>query len=162
MAVRRAFADATPVSLTQAWLDSPEPGLAPGVVRAGWRDGSLLVFAELTDHDVFTHAQAHNQRFWELGDTFEMFLQPSAGQPYVELHVAPNNCRLQLRFDAPPSGADPFIAALIHDDTFTSSSWIEAGSNAWCVCAEIPDPVGGARLRHPSAGVELALLLQPV
>ena len=56
-AVRAAFRGAMPIPLTQAWLDQPEPDFAPGTVRTGWREDSLLVFAELVDDDIFTRAR---------------------------------------------------------------------------------------------------------
>ena len=96
--VRAAFREATPIPFRQAWLETPERDFVPGSVRTGWREDSLLVLADLFDVDVFTRAERHNERFWELGDTFEMFLQPAGSQAYVELHVAPNSLRLQLRF----------------------------------------------------------------
>lgn len=138
--VRTAFAGATPVSLGQAWLAIPEKDFAPGIVRTGWRENSLLVFADLSDTDVFTQAKRHNDRFWELGDTFEMFLQPPGQEAYVELHVAPNNLRLQLRFAKPPSprDADPFGSALIHDQVFDSRTWVKPEKHGWCAFAEIP------------------------
>ena len=143
-AVRAAFRSAIPIPLAQAWLDEPEPDFAPGVVRTGWRDDTLLVFAVLSDADIFTRAQQHNDRFWELGDTFEMFLQPQAGQGYVELHVTPNNLRLQLRFTAPPApDANVFDQALIKDELFRSRAWVNAIAREWCVYAEIPrSPLG--------------------
>jgi hypothetical protein len=147
--VRAAFAGATPISLGQAWLAVPEPDFAPGIVRTGWREQSLLVFADLSDDNVFTLAKRHNDRFWELGDTFEMFLQPPGRQDYAELHVAPNNLRVQLRFAKPPSprDADPFAAALIHDQVFDSWTWIKPDRRGWCVFADIP---AGALLEHPA------------
>ncbi|HUR20211.1 MAG TPA: carbohydrate-binding family 9-like protein [Vicinamibacterales bacterium] len=138
--VRAAFAAARPIPLGQAWLAAPEHDFAPGIVRTGWRENSLLVFADLADADVFTLAKRHNDRFWELGDTFEMFLQPPGQDGYVELHVAPNNLRLQLRFAKPPSArdADPFTSALIHDQAFDSRTWLKPATRGWCVFAEIP------------------------
>lgn len=139
-AVRAAFAGATLISLGQSWLAAPEQDFAPGNVRTGWRENSLLVFADLSDADIFTLAKRHNDRFWELGDTFEVFLQPPAGQGYVELHVAPNNLRLQLQFAKPPSArdVDPFTSALIHDPVFDSKTWVKPEGGGWCVFAEIP------------------------
>ena len=141
--VRRAFAAATPVPLQQAWLAEPEAAFAPAVVRTGWRDDALLVFAELTDEDVFTAAADHNQRFWELGDTFEIFLRPTEQDAYVEFHVAPNNLCLQLRF--PDAGwlgrapkADAFVQALMPAGAFASHAWIRVEAGEWCVLAEIP------------------------
>jgi hypothetical protein len=140
---RRAFEHATPIPLGQAWLSAPEPEFAPAVVRTGWREDVLLIFAELTDADIFTAARQHNERFWELGDTFEMFLQPQPGRAYLELHVTPNNLRLQLRFAAPPDQAarreaDPFEDALIRSTVFRSHTWLRPDDRAWFVLAEIP------------------------
>lgn len=138
-AVRAAFRGAMPIPLSQAWLDESEPDFASGIVRTGWRDDTLLVFAVLSDADIFTRARQHNERFWELGDTFEIFLQPQPGQGYVEFHVTPNNLRLQLRFAAPPEPeADLFDHALIRDDVFHSRAWVNAVAREWCVLAEIP------------------------
>ncbi len=138
--VRAAFMAATAIALGQPWRAAPEPDFASGIVRAGWRAQSLLIFAELSDADVFTQAREHNERFWEQGDTFEIFLQPSAAGPYVELHVAPNNLRLQLRFAKPPSpqDVDPFATALIDDQVFVSRTWLQPEERGWCVFADIP------------------------
>jgi hypothetical protein len=140
-AARAAFRQVTPIRMQQAWRAEDEAGFAPAIVRTGWQGHSLLVFAELTDADVFTAATQHNQRFWELGDTFEMFLRPVDRQAYVELHVAPNNLRLQLRFaDAEMitrlPKADVFGRALVAVEIFRSTTWVEAGR--WVVLAEIP------------------------
>jgi len=137
--VREAFREATPIPFRQAWLDTPEPDFAPGSVRTGWREDSLYVLADLFDVDVFTRAEQHNERFWQLGDTFEMFLQPTGSQTYVELHVAPNNRRLQLRFAKPPSASDrdPFAAALIDDQMFDSRTWVIPAEHGWRVFAHV-------------------------
>src|SRR5208282_1675196 len=97
-AAREAFRQAVPCALGQAWLEKAEPDFAPALVRVGWRENSLLLFAELTDRDIFTRATAPNQRMWELGDTFEIFLGLLGEPSYAELHVTPNNLHLQLRF----------------------------------------------------------------
>jgi hypothetical protein len=140
---RRAFDRAAPIALHQAWLAALDPAFTPATVRAGWRDDALLVFAELTDADIFTAATGHNQAFWELGDTFEIFLRPVDQQAYVELHVAPNNHHLHLRFpDAgwlartPP--AEVFGHALRPPDAFESHVWVNAQQQGWSVLASIP------------------------
>ena len=150
-AVRAAFAAATPCALGQAWRAELESGFAPGEVRTGWRRDSLLVFAELTDHDIFTRATLLNQRMWELGDTFEMFLQPSGSPGYVELHVTPNNQHLQLRFadassvqSARKSGSIENL--LIEGAAFKSRTWVQPENRKWFALAQIPVAlVGGSR-----------------
>src|SRR5258706_5882095 len=82
--VQRAFREATPVRLHQAWCARPVAGFAPAVVRTGWRDRALLVLAELTDADIFNRATKLNERAWELGDVLEIFLRPFDRDGYVE------------------------------------------------------------------------------
>ena len=142
-AVRQAFRRATPCALCQAWLKKTEADFAPAVVRAGWRGESLRLFAELEDRDIFTRVTAHNQRFWELGDTFEIFLRPVEQQAYVEFHVSPNNRRLQLRFtDAGMVDrlrkTDSIEEALIWGKSFHSRTWLQPDEHRWFVVAEIP------------------------
>jgi hypothetical protein len=141
-AVRATFQNAIACNLEQAWLKKPEADFAPASVRTGWRNDSLLIFAELTDADIFTRATAHNQRFWELGDTLEIFLRPIEQQIYLEFHVAPNNLRLQLRFpDAEAvkraAKTNSFENFLIHGESvFQSRTWTQP--QRWFVFAEIP------------------------
>jgi len=113
-------------------------------------DGDFLA-AEVTtieetralDADAFTRATDHNQRFWELGDTFEIFLRPPGQAAYVELHVAPGNLRLHLRFaDAAWMTRDPFVdpfgTSLASAELFRSRVWMPSDSARWCVLARIP------------------------
>jgi hypothetical protein len=142
-AVGRAFHSEKPLWLRQAWLPKPETAFTSGWVRVGWLDNALLVFAELTDVDIFTKATTSNQRLWELGDTFEIFLQPAGKTSYVEFQIAPNNVRLRLRYMddkqvelVRSSGSvEPF---LISDEVFHSTTWVQPVEAKWFVYASIP------------------------
>lgn len=90
-----ALESAEPIALGQAW--KPSPACAPGSVRIAWCPDSLLVRAELEDSDVFTKATRDNERLWEMGDTFEVFLEAEGAGYYTEMHVAPCNRRLHLK-----------------------------------------------------------------
>ena len=139
--VREVFRPVTRHALGQAWLEKEEHDFAPAFVRTGWRGNSLLVFAELTDFDIFNAATALNQRTWELGDTFEIFLQPTDQTAYIEFQVAANNQRAQMRFtDAcalenvrRTGSMEP---VLMHDHAFFSRTWVQSGA-CWYVYAEI-------------------------
>lgn len=140
--VRRAFAAASPVMSQQAWLPKPEKQFLPMTVRTGWRGAKLFVFAELDDADVSTRATRPNQRFWELGDVFEIFLRPEDRQAYVEFQVAPNNLRLQLRYPGASAfrqaGAEDAVERFIlHSKAFASSVWLRPEAGKWFVLAEI-------------------------
>jgi LmbE family N-acetylglucosaminyl deacetylase len=151
--VRLAFEEAVPISAQQSWRRKQEAHFAPMVVRIGWRGDALLVLAELTDADIFTNATKDNQRLWELGDAFEIFLRPAEQEAYVEFQVAPNNRRLQLRYPnaeamalARKTGAtNRFV---IRRQAFHSTTWVCAAEKKWFVLATIP-----ARSVGENAGV---------
>lgn len=149
-AVQAVFANATACELRQTWLAQPDERFAPASVRVGWRDNALLVFAELTDRDIFTRATAVNQRMWELGDTLELFLQSAADPGYCEFHVTPNNLHLQLSFpdaaavqDSRRNGMGKYLLA---GDVFRSQTWVQSELNRWLVLAEIPATALGMSL----------------
>ena len=117
----------------------------------------MLLFAELTDHDIFTKATALNQRMWELGDTFEIFLRPAGQAEYVEFHVTPNNQRLQLRIPNTEAlrraqAANVFDQFLLPGNVFHSVTWVQPGNQRWIVHAAIPPSAvcGQARLKAGS------------
>jgi hypothetical protein len=144
-AVRHAFREAPACRLRQAWRSQAEADFAPGVVWTGWRADRLLVLAELTDADIVSPADAASERLWEQGDTFEIFLQAAGRPAYVELHIAPNHRRLQLRYNESVtvdavrrSGS---LAAARQDVTFDSTVWAEPAAQRWFVHAAIPAPL---------------------
>ena len=139
--LRRAFSTMAQCNLTQAWLEKEDPGFAPGIVRIGWRKTSLMILAELRDADIFNSATRLNQRIWELGDTFEIFLQPEDAERYVEFQVSPDNQQLQLCYPnihavASARRSGNLTEFLIWNDAFKSRTWIT--KSAWKVYAEIP------------------------
>jgi hypothetical protein len=142
-AVRQAFAGAPAGAMQQSWRTELEPDFAPGTVWTGWRDETLLIFAELTDADIYTAATQPNERLWELGDAFEVFLRPADQAAYSELQVAPNNQRLQLRYASAEAVAkarkDNSLAdALVHEISFQSRTWVRPESRCWHALVEIP------------------------
>jgi len=144
--VRRVFQPMTPCPLRQAWQAELSQAFAPAEVRVGWTGGALQVFAELTDRDIHTSATGLNQRMWELGDAFEIFLRPEGQDAYVEFQVTPNNQRLQLRY-ANRAALDRardtgnLAEALISGEAFRSRTWIDVPHSRWSVFAEIPASV---------------------
>jgi hypothetical protein len=141
-AVRAAFQNSDASIFQQAWLPKQEIDFTPGIVRTGWRENSLLFFAEFIDADIFTNAIDHHQRFWELGDTFEIFLRPVEKESYSEFHVTPNNRRLHLGFPnavaaehARKTGSLENV--LVHQKKFTSRTWVQSEARRWFAFVEI-------------------------
>lgn len=142
--VRAAFRHCSPCRLGQSWLPGPEPDFQPADVRTGWRGDELLVFAELTDLDIYNDAVRLNQKTWELGDVLEIFLRPLEQETYVEFHITPNNQRLQLRIpstaairSAQKSGM--FDSFLLPGEVIRSNVWIEPGK--WSAFVRLPAEV---------------------
>ena len=144
VAVRRAFHRAAdPCPLFSAWEPQLSAGFAPARTRVGWQADRILVLAELADRDICSAATDSNQRMWELGDVFEMFLRPEGQEAYVEFQVSPGNHRLQLRYNnraaldrARETGS--LAEALIPGQAFRSRTWVSEGDGRWHVLAEIP------------------------
>jgi hypothetical protein len=119
--------------MQQGWMETPQPGFLPAEIRVGWTSSRLVVLAEIPDQDIFTLATGPNQRTWELGDVFEIFLQAEDRSDYVELHVTPPNFRLQLHIE---SLGKP--ATQLDDGVFSSQVEIDAANQRWTVYAEVP------------------------
>jgi hypothetical protein len=131
--IREAFAGAPSITMRQYWLRELETGFMPATIRTGWRDDTLLLFAEMVDVDIFNGATSLNECTWLLGDVFEVFLQAEDQAGYVEFHVTPENNRLQKAF--PESGAE---AILIPNRAFHSKTWVDQKAQLWSVYMEIP------------------------
>lgn len=155
------FSTARPIGLAQPWRSVPEPAFRPGTVRFGWNSGKLLIFAELADDDIYSDASQLNDITWERGDVFEIFLRNLDQQEYLELHVTPNNQKLQLRI---PSLEDLRIQArrnavissfrVDQEEIFSSWVWVNTKERRWLVLAAVPfrqiglppQPLGGELL----------------
>jgi hypothetical protein len=149
MPVRRASTDWTDreaslhlsprLELDQPWRAESEPDFQPGVVQIGCGEAGLYVLATLYDRDIFTDMTAHNQPAWRLGDTFEMFFKADATDPYIELHVTPNNLSLNYRFAHPaPSVETRGRPVTLPPGSFRHDVRVASDLASWQVWAEIP------------------------
>lgn len=141
--VLHAFQRAPGCALRQPWLDVSEPAFMPANVWAGWRGDTLHVLGKLTDANIFTFATQANERLWELGDVFEIFLRPEKQTAYSEFQVAPNNLQLQLRYSNAAAleyarKTNSIGQALVHDISFKSHTWPRPEQGCWYLLAEIP------------------------
>jgi len=129
--VMEAFSKAPAIALGQSWLPQPETDFLQAEVRVGCVANQLLVLATIPDLDISTLVTEPNQRTWELGDVFEIFLKPENETHYRELHVTPKNIRTQFGFSGVGTPAE-----ILPDGIFESRVWIESGR--WIVLASIP------------------------
>lgn len=138
----RTAVDGCKFQFSQPWRDTPAPEFCPGEVRLAYNEKFFIVEADLVDDAVLTTATADNQRMWELGDTFEVFLKIEECSNYIELHVTPNNQRLHLAFpnvsrrltpDSPPL---PLEKMFVEPPAFHSN--VKKTDAGWRVSVEIP------------------------
>lgn len=130
------------LTLNHQW--PAEPVRKPATVWLGHADSKLFVLAYLPDAQIWSTASGHNQKMWELGDVFEMFLQAEGHVEYVEMHVTPSNYRLQLRFPdrdgvARVRAGEVFEEFVLPEGSFSSETAIR--TEDWVVFAEIPSSV---------------------
>ena len=84
--------------LQQTWMgDRPAAGFQPGWARVRWNPAGLIYDVVLRGADQRNRARRLNELTWELGDVCELFIQTAPASPYIEIHVTPENQRLQLR-----------------------------------------------------------------
>jgi hypothetical protein len=93
--------------LGQTWLTgAPEPEFHPGWAQIHWSPGALHFATVFVGSAQRNRAQKLNERTWELGDVCEIFLQVVGETNYLELHITPENQRLQLLW--PANGLERF------------------------------------------------------
>jgi hypothetical protein len=116
--------------LRQAWRgELTETNFRPGWFRLAWCQEALVVDSVFVSPRAHNAARGLNERTWELGEVTETFIEPQGALHYLEVHVTPENQRLQLRF---PHGAiEQLRAGTVALDTYliTDSAW--ARSSAW-------------------------------
>jgi hypothetical protein len=140
--VRREFYKSVPCQLQQSWLPVSQQEFETGLVYTGWKDSNLIVFAELTDTEIFTSAKEPGDYLWRLGDTFEIFLGRRDQAAYYEFHVAPSNLKSQLHFQDSKavewvSRTQRFEDLMMEGDAFVSQTWVKPEIRRWFVLAEI-------------------------
>ncbi|MEX1119043.1 MAG: carbohydrate-binding family 9-like protein [Terrimicrobiaceae bacterium] len=125
-----------------------------------WTPAALHVRAEMEDKEVFTRATEDNQKMWELGDVFEMFLMVDGQSDYIELHVTPNNKRLHLHLPGVGGKARPedqalsFEKMIVEPVEFSSSA--KRLKDGWSVSATIPASVFGLNKLEPGKRLRVA------
>ncbi len=158
-AIANAFAHSDFCELQQAWLEKPEADFAPARVAVGWQNNELLVYAELSDFDIFNDAKHLNDATYAKGDIFEIFVRPEYQNDYWEFHITPENQNLQLHWpddkavwtcdDSQESLAPYFF----NEQLIQSKTQIQRENNLWRVLARVPVSIAGAG-STPNTGIE--------
>lgn len=143
--------------LVQAWQVSPERDatLRRGTARVLWEPSALIFEARFTGVNQRNRATALNQRTWELGDVCEVFVFGEDMPAYLEVHVTPENQRLQLRF--PPGAIEEVRAgrATLASFMVPDPSWVETSVTLMDAEQVL------YRIRIPTTSLGLAVPLAP-
>jgi len=142
--------DASWKPLGQSWLPTactPEPLFAPGWARVDWTETHLRFTALYFGPTPGNRALHLNERTWELGDVCEVFLQRVDANAYLEVHVTPENQRLQLLW---PDGAIArvrSVASTLESYMVANPDWVASATSvspeAWTTQVWIPaDRIG--------------------
>ena len=146
--------------LQQAWRNfGAEPAFQAGWARITWQDSALRYEVLFVGAHPRNRARHLNESTWELGDVCEIFLQgPGEDDPgYIELHVTPENQRLQLRWTPDGlgrvrSGELPIGQFMVGEPDWVESK-VHVGPTSWFVQVVLPVPRQG--LRPLAAGARL-------
>lgn len=143
--------------LRQAWQAAPEQGFEPAYAELHAGSDAFWVFAALSDRDIYNSATGFNEKTWQTGDVFEIFIQTDADS-YYEFHVTPENRNLFLAWTTESFAArGPLEEAMIQDPSFLSSETsIQRDEDRWTVVARIPYANLGIDPADPDAALKVA------
>jgi len=139
-AIETALATGCPVQLTQHWRETLESDWVGGEIRLAHRGTELFIHAKLVDDRPSNRITVWNQRAWCEGDTLELFLWDESRENYYELHITPENQRLQLHFPDPASLKAPgktLADWTIDESLFESRTRVNADQSGWEVFIRI-------------------------
>lgn len=129
--------------LGQPWRSSEtEPGFNRGWARIQWSTSALHYSVILLGPRPTNAAVELNERTWELGDVVEIFLHHPGSQHYIELHITPENQRLQLLW--PMAGLERVRQkkASLEEFAVNSAHWVQSstyvGPGFWVAHAVVP------------------------
>lgn len=140
-------------SLGQSWRERRETTFTPGWARLQWSDPALRIDGQFVGKNPSNRARRLNEPTWELGDTMEFFLQAQGAGHYLEIHVTPENQRLQLLW---PRGGIARVRAghaTIDEFAVADPTWVESDVQVrpglWAVRLEVPFSCLGASANAP-------------
>lgn len=129
--------------LRQAWRpEGLEPRFRPGWARVRWSPDAFWIETFFRGGRGANRATRLNERTWELGDVAEVFLEEVGDRRYLELHVTPENRRLQLllghgEVDRLRDGTAELATFLVADAGWVTSE-TSGGDDHWAVRVRLP------------------------
>lgn len=117
----------------------------PGWARMTWEPTALVVDFCFAATAACNSARRLNERTHLLGDVGEIFLQCAGSDRYVEIHVTPENQRLQLEWNRERFEAVRNKRAALEDFAVADPNWVQTctavASTGWSASVRIPATV---------------------
>jgi hypothetical protein len=98
----------------------------PGAARISWIESAVVVDFGFAGTRPQNRARQLNELTHELGDVGEIFLQALGANHYVEIHVTPENQRLQLVWTDERVDAVRKARATLQQFTISDPSWVRS------------------------------------
>lgn len=138
-----ATIDSSWMPLEQRWRGGvPDPDFQPGWARMRWDASALSYDVLFMGSGAQNNARQLNERTWELGDVGEIFLQADGRGAYLELHVTPENQRLQLLWSADGLTRVRSKAAVLAEFMIHEPGWVQSEASVrrryWSFRVRIP------------------------
>jgi hypothetical protein len=135
--------DAEWLPLGQPWqTGEPGPAFQAGWARVRWHETALHYDAVFMGGGAHNSARQLNERTWELGDVGEIFVQAGAGSGYLEVHVTPENARLQLHWSADGLARVRGKVAALGEFMIAQPDWVQSRTHQakkfWAIHVAIP------------------------
>jgi hypothetical protein len=149
-------------ALGQSWRPGEtQEGFNPGWARIQWTDAALHYDIILLGSRPQNRAVKLNERTWELGDVAEIFLHSPDLQRYIEVHVTPENQRLQLVWPVGGLARVRQEKARLEEFTVDAADWVQSSTHSgpgfWVVHAVIPFSTLGLNLQDAMPSLQTAV-----
>ena len=135
----------------------------PGTARIGWEPSALVVDFAFVGVGAQNQARRLNERTHLLGDVGEIFVQWRGSDRYIEIHLTPENQRLQLDWTGERLEAVRNRRATLEDFAVADPDWVRSvtkiASTFWSARLLVPASVviGGDGRFGPETALRVAV-----
>jgi hypothetical protein len=126
-------------AMGQNWLSENDSKLRSGTVAVAHYNHDLIVYAELSDADIFNPVKQNGLPAYTQGDVLEIFLRAENEKNYLEHHITPDNYILQLMYPDKNMISNPdFMTLCASHIPIRSQVLVQPELSLWRILAIVP------------------------